>query len=361
MKQIKLNQPKISRSTRRQVSRVLKSGQLTQGKEVTAFENEFSNLVDGKPCVAVNSGTSGLITALMALNIGYGDEVIVPSFTFAASANAIKIVGAHPRFVDINPATYCLDEAKLELLINDKTKAIMVVHMFGLPANMEKVIRLAIKYKLFIIEDAAQAHLARIGNNAVGTFGDVAVFSFYPTKNMTTAEGGMVVFRENQTARRGKLLRNQGMEERYKNEIIGFNFRMSEVHSVIGRAQLKKIASWTEKRIENANFLSSLLEFNDPPVIPNGYRHVFHQYTIRICKDRNKVIEFLNSRSIQCGVFYPTPVHKLDSFKIPLTLPETEKACAEVLSLPVHPHLSRRQIIRIASDLNLIQSLNSNK
>jgi perosamine synthetase len=354
MKIINLNKPKISLKTRLKVNSVLKSGILTQGKEVSGFEEDFSNYVEERPCVAVNSGTSGLITALLALNVGVGDEVIVPSFTFAASANAILLVGAKPIFIDIHPNTYCLDESKLKKLINSKTKAIMAVHIFGLPANMQEICRIAKENKLFVIEDAAQAHLARIGSQSVGTFGDAAVFSFYPTKNMTSAEGGMVVFANKDLARIGRLLRNQGMEEKYKNEIAGFNFRMSEIHAAIGKSQLKQVESWTEKRIQNANSLARMIEAVAPPETPNTFKHVFHQYTIRIVKYRSKVIEHLSSKKIQTGVFYPVPVHELKPFRYDIKLSETDIACKEVLSLPVHPHLSKRDLIRIADSVNFI-------
>jgi len=358
MKTINLNKPKISLKTRLKVNRVLKSGILTQGKEVSGFEEGFSNYVEERPCVAVNSGTSGLITALLALNIGVGDEVIVPSFTFAASANSILLVGAKPIFIDIYPDTYCLDESKLKELINFKTKAIMAVHIFGLPSNMHEICRIAKDNKLFVIEDAAQAHLARIGSQPVGTFGDAAVFSFYPTKNMTSAEGGMVVFANKDLARVGRLLRNQGMEEKYKNEIAGFNFRMSEIHAAIGKSQLKQIESWTEKRIQNASTLARMIEAVASPETPNTFKHVFHQYTIRVVKNRDKVIEYLLSKKIQTGVFYPVPVHELKPFKSDIKLSQTDIACKEVLSLPVHPHLSRRDLIRIADSVNFVLEKN---
>lgn len=352
MKLINLSKPKISLNTRIKVNRVLKSGILTQGKEVSGFEEDFSKFVEGRTCVAVNSGTSGLITALLALNIGVGDEVIVPSFTFAASANAILLVGAKPVFIDINPNTYCLDESRLKKLVNSRTKAIMAVHLFGLPANMQQICKIAKANKLYVIEDAAQAHLAQIGSQPVGTFGDAAVFSFYPTKNMTAGEGGIVVFKEKDLARVGRLLRNQGMEEKYKNEIAGFNFRMSEIHAAIGKSQLKQIESWTERRIQNANRLTSMIETAVQPQTPKNFKHVYHQYTIRVVKQRDKVVKHLATRKIQTGVFYPIPVHELKPFKSKLSLPETELACKEVLSLPIHPFLSKKDLTRIADSIN---------
>jgi dTDP-4-amino-4,6-dideoxygalactose transaminase len=200
MKSIPVAKPLIDRQDIRAVVKVMKSGGLAQGPQVAAFENEFSKFVQDRACVAVNSGTSALHLALLSLGIGAGDEVIVPSFTFAATANSVALTGAKPVFVDIDPLTYNINPALIEAAITQRTKAIQVVHLYGLPADMLTIIAIAKKHNLLIIEDAAQAHLAEINGQPVGTFGDAAAFSFYPTKNMTSGEGGMTVLRNSDQA-----------------------------------------------------------------------------------------------------------------------------------------------------------------
>ena len=351
-KNIPLAKPLIGRKEKRAVQKVLNSGNLAQGPVVAEFESSFSKFVGDRDCVAVNSGTSGLVTAVMSLGIGQGDEVIVPSFTFAASANSIALCGAKPIFIDIDRKTFNLDYKLLELLITPKTKAIMAVHLYGLCANMKHILEVAKKHNLFVIEDAAQAHLSAIDGQTAGTFGDVAVFSFYPTKNMTSGEGGMVVYKDTSYSRNARLIRNQGMEKRYHNEIAGHNFRMSDIHAAIGVEQLKKVEEWTEKRESNAIYLNNAITEAETPHIPSGYRHVFHQYTIRVEKFRDSLADKLSADGIGNGIYYPVPVHRLPSFNESIALPETEMAAQEALSLPVHPSLTKSNLDRIARSVN---------
>jgi dTDP-4-amino-4,6-dideoxygalactose transaminase len=349
---IPLAKPQVGRKEIRAVVKVLKGLNLAQGPEVKAFESEFSRIVGDRDCVAVNSGTSALHLSLLALGITKGDEVIVPSFTFAATANVVALVGATPVFVDIDPRTFNVNPELILEEVNSKTKAIIVVHLFGLPANMKRISQIAKENSLLIIEDAAQAHMAKIGEDFVGTFGDAAAFSFYPTKNMTSAEGGMVVLSNSNDARTCRLLRNQGMEVRYQNEIVGYNLRMTDIHASIGRIQLKKLNRMTDKRIANAEYLTNRLESNSTPFVPEGYVHVYHQYTLRVEKEREEFSKYLLSNGIDNGVYYPTPVHKLPSFNGSYQLAETEKASKEVLSLPVHPGLRKRDLDRIIRIFN---------
>ena len=349
---IPIAKPIIGRDVRRAVNKVLRSGNLTQGPEVLAFEREFSLFVNERECVAVNSGTSALHIALLSLGIGVGDEVIVPSFTFAATANSVALTGAKPVFVDIDINTYNIDPNLIENAITPNTKAIQVVHLYGLPADMIRIIEIAKRHKLLIIEDAAQAHNASINDQPVGTFGDAAAFSFYPTKNMTSGEGGMIVFKDKEPARLARLYRNQGMEKRYQNEIVGFNLRMTDIHAAIGRAQLKHLLKWSKKRQDNAMTLSSQLQNVVTPVIPNGFSHVFHQYTIRVPKNRDSFSDRLSRAGVGNSVYYPTQVHKLPSFNNSLSLPQTQLATESVLSLPVHPSLSKRDLKRVANTVN---------
>ena len=356
MKEIPLAKPQINWREQLAVMRVLKSGSLAQGPEVKLFEEEFSKIVGDRECVAVNSGTSALHVSLLALGIGSGDEVILPSFTFAATANVVALVGATPVFVDIDPKTFCIDADLIQSAISKKTKAIIVVHLYGLAADMTKILEIAQINSLLVVEDAAQAHLASIDNKNVGTFGDAAAFSFYPTKNMTSGEGGMVVLKNSKDARICRLLRNQGMESKYQNEVIGFNLRMTDIHAAIGRCQLRKLSEATEKRIKNAQYLSQKLNSEFIPYVPTGFKHVFHQYTVRIKDSRNDFSVALQNLGIGNSVYYPTQVHKLPSFNLDLILRETELATNEVLSLPVHPSLTKRQLIRVCDTFNKLGS-----
>jgi perosamine synthetase len=347
--------PLIGDEERAAVDRVLASGGMAQGPEVAGFEQEFSAVVDGRPCVAVNSGTSALHLALSALGVGAGDEVLVPSFTFAATANSVRLVGAEPVFVDIDPATFCMDPEAAAEAVTPRTKAIMPVHLYGHPADMTGLNRLAQEHDLVVIEDAAQAHLAAIDGNPVGAFGDAACFSFYPTKNMTSGEGGMIVVPGADVERLLRLLRNQGMERRYENEVVGHNVRMTDIHAAIGRVQLRKLRGWTARRQANARFLDEALVGVVVPPVAAGAEHVYHQYTLRVPgHDRDRFSAELIARGVGNGVYYPVPVHRLPSFALSLDLPNTEQAALEVLSLPVHPALSDDDLHRIADAVNEI-------
>jgi perosamine synthetase len=351
MKNIDLAKPVVGRAERTAVSRVMRSGYLAQGPEVLKFENEFSKLVGEQECVAVNSGTSALLVALLSLGIGKGDEVIVPSFTFAATANAVSLTGATPVFVDVDSRTFCLDPVNATKSISKRTRAILVVHLYGLPADMKSIVLIAKQHNLLVIEDAAQAHLASIDGKPVGTFGDAAAFSFYPTKNMTSGEGGMAVFKDTEAARLSKLYRNQGMEKRYENEIVGFNLRMTDIHAAIGRVQLGRLEKSTSRRQDNARYLSDQLNgYIETPFIPENFSHVFHQYTIKT--DHREIFEeVLKADRIGCGVYYPTPVHKLQAFGSRLELNITSDLCKKVLSIPVHPSLKKSDLSRIVKSI----------
>src|SRR5690554_5741845 len=247
--------PIIGREERDAVDRVLRSGMVAQGPEVAAFEQEFSaHFVPGRESVAVNSGTAGLHLGLLACGVGPGDEVIVPSFTFAATGNSVALTGATPVFVDIDPDTFCMDPDAAEAAITERTAGIMPVHLYGHPADVTALGELAAKHGIQLFEDAAQAHGAQWQGKPVGSFGSFAMFSLYPTKNMTSGEGGMVACATEEIARNVRLLRNQGMERRYENEVVGFNARMTDIHAAIGRVQLTKVGGWTATRQANAEF-----------------------------------------------------------------------------------------------------------
>ena len=354
---IPIAKPLIGLRERRAVDRVLRSGGLAQGPEVAAFEKEFSEkVVDGRPCVAVNSGTSGQHLGLLAAGIGPGDEIIVPSFTFAATANSVALTGATPVFADIRLDDYCLDPSSVESVISRKTVGIMPVHLYGHPAPMKELQAIADKHKLALFEDAAQAHLADIGGQKVGTFGQFAMFSLYPTKNMTSGEGGMVACEDDAFARKVRLLRNQGMEKQYENEIVGLNNRMTDIHAAIGRVQLRKLEKWTDQRIQNADYLTSHITEAVVPQVAHDQKHVFHQYTIRTEGNRGAMVENLrNIFGVGSGVYYPIPNHLLPSlqnFRTAEDMSHTLQASQEVVSLPVHPSLRQRDLKRIVRAVN---------
>ncbi|MDF9277847.1 DegT/DnrJ/EryC1/StrS family aminotransferase [Arthrobacter sp. EH-1B-1] len=346
--------PIVGDEERAAVDAVLVSGMLAQGAEVAEFEKEFSDvLLDGRASVAVNSGTSGLHLGLLAAGVGPGDEVIVPSFTFAATANSVALTGATPVFADIELDHYCLDIAHVESLISDKTNGIMPVHLYGHPANVVAFRELADARGIKLFEDAAQAHGAALDGRKVGTFGDFAMFSLYPTKNMTSGEGGMVSTGDATVERNLRLLRNQGMERQYENELVGFNARMTNLHAAIGRVQLTKVLGWTAQRRSNAQFLNENLEGVGTPAVAEGAEHVYHQYTIRISGDRDGFAAALKDEyNIGSGVYYPIPNHRLPSFDRTEDLPNTEIAAREVLSLPVHPSLDEEDLDRIVTAVN---------
>ena len=349
--------PLVGDEERAAVDRVLRSGMMAQGPEVAAFEEEFSKYVGGYKCVAVNSGTSGLHMAMVAAGIKPGDEVIVPSFTFAATANSVALTGATPVFVDIDPKTFNMDPDHVESLITKKTKAIMPVHLYGHIAAMDRYQEISSKYGVTIIEDAAQGHLASLNGRNAGEFGLVATFSFYPTKNMTAGEGGMVVTDNAEVARMLRLLRNQGQEIRYQNEVVGFNTRMTDIHAAIGRVQLTKIEGWTTQRQANAKFLDENLKGVVTPYVIPGAEHVYHQYTIRVVgHDRDKFAEEMTKRGVGSGVYYPIPVHQLPSFGLKFDLPNTTAACKEVLSIPAHPALTQAELETVVEVINSIAS-----
>lgn len=348
--------PIIGDEEREAVDRVLRSGMLAQGPEVKAFEEEFSAHVGGRHCVAMNSGTSALHLGFIAAGIEPGDEVIVPSFSFAGTANSVVLAGGVPIFADIDPKTFNMDPDHVETLITKKTKAIMPVHLYGHIAAMDRFEEISAKHGLLLIEDAAQGHLASLNGRNSGEFGIVASFSFYPTKNMTAGEGGMVVTDNAEVARMLRLLRNQGQEIRYQNEVIGFNTRMTDIHAAIGRVQLAKLPGWTKQRQENAAFLDANLKGVITPFLAPGTTHSYHQYTVRIpggdSAKRDAFMAKIGEKGVGSGVYYPTPIHRLPSFKLDLNLPETELVIKECVSLPVHPSLTKDELKTIVEVVN---------
>jgi perosamine synthetase len=338
------------------VSRVLRSGELAQGPEVAAFEEEFAaRFAPGRAAVAVSSGTAALHLGLLASGVGPGDEVIVPSFTFAAVANAVALTGAKPVFADIEAIHFTIRPDAVRAALTSRTVGVIPVHLYGHPADMGAIQDVADQHGIAVFEDAAQAHGATWNGMQVGSFGRFGIFSLYPTKNMTSGEGGMVTSRDPEVLRAVRLLRNQGMERRYENEVIGFNLRMTDIHAAIGRAQLRKVDAWTQSRRRNAAYFDDHLQGVVIPAVANEASHVYHQYTIRV-DDRDRFVKALaEEHGVGSGVYYPTPIHHLRPYRsVTADLPETDRAAAEVVSLPVHPSLGSSDLERIVAAVNLL-------
>jgi perosamine synthetase len=352
---INLSAPDIGEEEISEVRRIMLSGNLAQGPEVAAFESEFASLHTNTHAIATNAGTSALHISLLALGIGPGDEVIVPSFTFAATANAVKLTGATPVFADIESEYFCLDPQDVIARLTHKTKAIIPVHLYGQISNMTALNEVAKKHGLILVEDTAQAHFAELNGVRAGLWGDAAAFSFYPTKNMTSGEGGMVLTNSDTTERLCRLYRNQGMLLRYQNEVVGFNYRMTDIHAAIGRVQLRKLESYTSKRIANSDYLNSNLKNVQVPAIRQNSRHVFHQYTIIVPEgDRDSFAEELSKRGVASGIYYPTPVDKLKPFDQVHELKVTDFVSKNCLSIPVHPKLTEFELEKIVAEVNSI-------
>lgn len=335
---------------------VLDSGMLVQGPRVLALEEAFARLVGVRHAVATSSGTTSLHLALLAHGIGPGDEVITSPFTFVASVNSILYTGATPVFADIDPATYNISPAAIEDAVSERTKAIMPVHLYGQPSDMGSIVELASKRRLAIIEDAAQAIGASYGGRMVGSFG-TCVFSLYATKNVMAGEGGIITTDDDELADKLRLLRAHGMRRRYDYEILGYNFRLSDLHAAIGLAQIGRLDELTEIRQSNAAVLSSQLRGVGVPSVAPDRTHVWHQYTIRLDSQatRNAMAERLHDAGIGTAIYYPHPVHTFEHVRSVagiVEMPESERAAEQVLSIPVHPGVSEDDLTRIVTEIN---------
>jgi dTDP-4-amino-4,6-dideoxygalactose transaminase len=336
------------------IERVLKSGYLVLGKEVRGFEEEFSRYLGAGYGIGLNSGTDALYLAVMALGIKGGDEVITVAHTFTADADAVVRNGATPVFVDIDPETYCINVTKIEEKISRRTRAILPVHLYGHPADMEPIMALAKKHKLYVIEDACQAHGAEYKGRKVGNIGDIGCFSFYPTKNLGAyGDAGMVVTNNEKLADKIRMLRNYGQSDRYHHEFMGINSRLDELQAAILRVKLKYLDNWNEKRRSLARLYNQLLQNTDVvlPVEKDYAKHVYYLYVIRH-KKRDKLQKHLADQSIETLIHYPVPIHKQKSYAAmgyAADLPVTEQICNEIVSLPMHPWLTESDITQVTS------------
>lgn len=346
---IRVSQPLVGEEELAKLSEVVMSGFVSPGRMVKDFEKKFADYCGAEYCVATNSGTAALHTALESLGLGEGDEVITTPFSFVSTGDAIRYCGAKPVFVDIDSRTYNINPELIEGAITDRAKAVLPVHLYGLPANMPEINRVAEKHGLRVVEDACQAHGAEIQGKRMGSLSDLACFSFYATKNMTTGKGGAVITNDKGLYEACKLFAHQGSSKKNEFVELGFNYGMSELSAAMGLAQLEKLDSFNEKRINNARVLTKGLKgFVKTPFVPEGFRHVFHQYVIQV-DDREVFREKMRREGVQTLVHYPTPIHEQPSYNINEEFPVSEACSERVVSLPVHPGLSDDDLGKIVS------------
>lgn len=352
---IPIAKPYIGDEEKNAVMDVLSSGMLASGPRTLEFERAFAQACEARFCLAMNSGTAALHAALIAAGVGPGDEVVTTPFTFVATANTILFAGAKPVFVDIDPATFNIDPAKIEAALTPRTKAILPVHLFGQAADMDPILAIARRHSLRVIEDACQSHGARYKGKTVGAIGDAGTFSFYPTKNMTVGEGGALTTNDDALAALANSFRNHGREANaalgtYGHVRLGHNLRSSDINSAIGIEQLKRLPGFNAKRRANAAFLTKhLAGVVETPFEAPGHEHVYHQYTIRV-PDRAGFLARMKEAGVGTGVYYPTVLYEyahLRAFRS--DCPEAERATREVVALPVHPFLTQQDLETIVA------------
>lgn len=352
---IPIAKPIITETEKENVLEVMDSGILAMGEYVSRFEKNFCSFLGTEQGIATVNGTSALHVALKAAGIKKDDRVLTTPFTFIGSTNAILYCDAQPVFVDVCPDTFNIDPDLIaaRLRKDPGIKALLIVHLYGLSCDMEKIKELVTDYNLILIEDCAQAHGAEYKGQKVGNFGDVGVFSFYPTKNITASEGGMVVTGNQKIAEKCRLLINHGSVNPYQHEIMGYNYRMTNIEAAIGLAQLEKIEKFNQARKENARFLSEnlgKLDWLETPCYQEEFEHVFHLYTVKV-KYREKLAHYLQQHQIGYGIYYPLAVYQQPLYQRMgygnLNLPVTEKLTKQVISLPVHPALSKNDLEKI--------------
>ena len=362
---IPINLPEIGEEEVEAVVKVMRNGPLTNalgaGPKVTQFEKKFAEFAGVKHAIAVNTGTAALHSAIVAGGVKNGDEVILPSFTFVATAEAVVMAGGKPIFVDIDSETYHLSLDEIEKSVTKKTKAIVPVDLYGLSVDINPIREIAAEHGLAIVEDAAQAHGATYAGKPAGVFADAACWSLYASKNMTTGEGGVVTTDSDEMAETLRLIRTHGEKAKYASLMLGCNYRMSEIQAAIGLVQLEKLPSFVAKRRENAKRLAKLLSASDRLKLPEETeerQHSWYLYTVRLRdsteNERNKIVEELKKKAIGAEVYYINPVHLMPYYRETFgerKLTETEKAAKQVFSLPIHPGVTEAQVDYIGETL----------
>ncbi len=367
---LKKEYEEIGQEILQEIKKVLESGIFIMGKNVEQFEEELANYFKVKYAITVNSGTDALLISLKALGIKEGDEVITTPFTFFATAEVINNLKAIPVFVDIDD-DFNIDVNLIEKSITDKTKAIIPVHLFGLPVNMEKVIEIARKYNLYVIEDVAQAFGAKYKNRLVGTFGDLGAFSCFPTKNLGAyGDAGFILTNDQELHKKSKMLKVHGSIKKYYHEEFGYNSRMDEIQAAILRVKLKYIEKFNNHRIQAANLYNKILSKNPYITVPKAsqdFYHVYHQYTIKVNQnspiDRDTLKKELESKGIETNIYYPYPLHKLpvyfdkNNYKVYQNLLKAEELSNRVLSLPMYHYISLNDVEYVANTINEIYGI----
>jgi perosamine synthetase len=362
---IPIAKPIIGNDEIQAVTEVLKSGMLAQGKVVEEFETSFADYVGVRNAIAVSNGTVSLDLALKAIGIKPGDEVIVPSFTFISTANAVLFQGAKPVFADVDGRTFNINPEDVSEKISERTKAIIGVHLFGHPFDVDAIQEICEDCNLYLIEDCAQAHGAEYKGKRVGKFGVAGCFSFYATKNMTTGEGGMITTNSDEIAKVCRLLRSHGESQKYLHSRLGYNYRMTDILAAIGVAQLKKLDDLNGKRVNHAEYFDEHLKVAGltVPYKKKGVRHVYHQYAVTIEEEdgfpvsRDELMKYLSDKEIGCAVHYPLPIHKQPLYQRMgytdenVTCPVATALSKKILSLPVHPALTEKDLIYIAETI----------
>jgi len=362
--QIPVARPAIGQDEISAVTAVLESGMLASGERVAEFEKKFADYCGTTHAVAINNGTAALHAALLAADIGSGDEVIVPSFSFFATASAVSMTGAKPIFVDVNEQTFGIDPAQVEGSVTPKTKAVIGVHLFGQPFDVPGIQQVCESHNLTLIEDAAQAHGAMYNGEKTGGFGQFGCFSFYATKNMTTGEGGMVTTSDKAYNERLRLLINHGQSEKYLHTRLGYNYRMTDVAAAIGLVQLKKLEKFNMRRRKNAEYYDTHISVKGlvTPAVAQGMHHVYHQYVIRLTDEfpmkRADFMEYLKVKGIGTAVHYPIPIHHQPVYaraNEPDSCPVSISLASSVLSIPVHPLLDQKELAYICDAINRVK------
>lgn len=363
MVQIPIARPVLGQEEISAVTEVLESGMLAAGERVEQFEKNFAEYCGTTHAVAINNGTAALHAALLAADIGYGDEVIVPAFSFIATASAVSMCGARPVFADVDATTYTINPDQVRERVTPKTRAVIGVHLFGQPFDIPAVQKVCEDHKLTLIEDAAQAHGALCNGDKTGGFGHFGCFSFYATKNMITGEGGMVTTSEKAYNERLRLIINHGQSEKYLHTRLGYNYRMTDIAAALGLVQLRKLDKFNIRRRKNAEYYNSHLSVKGlvTPVTAPGMHHVYHQYVVRLTPEfplsRAEFIEYLTAKGIGCAVHYPIPIQRQPLYALANdtdSCPVSTQLSSSVLSLPVHPHLDSKELAYICDTINKV-------